>query len=282
LDAADLILRPLRPADRERVLEISRDVWDGNDYLAEVFDAWVADPGASFQAAEINGIVVGVQRLRPIARQVVFYEGLRVAASHRRRGIARAMLGQAIREARGLGFKQMRLYTGSREAGQLFRSEGFRLLVECSVWTARRVEGGDPPRLAAPSETARLAEGLRGNPALGAYGGVNPDWHAVLDVDASLLERKAEQGLVRVAAGGRGLALIRFGGRRRLPVTFLAGSGAAAQDLLMGLRFEADSLGVEGVSVLAPAAHPAAADLSEVGYHLADDEGRAYVFALEL
>lgn len=272
----------MRPADRDRVLEIAQDVGEGHDYLPEVFDAWAADPGASFQAAEINGIVVGVQRMRPIARRVVFYEGLRVAVGHRRKGIAREMLGQAIREARGLGFTEMRLYTGSREAGQLFRSEGFRLLGECVVWTARRVEGGDPPRLGAPSEAARLAEGLRGDPALAAYGGVNPDWHAVLEVDASLLERMAEQGLVRVAPGGRSLALIRPGARRRLPVTFLAGSGAAAQELLMGLRFEADSLAMEGVALLAPATHPAAADLAEVGYHRADDEGRAYVYAREL
>jgi hypothetical protein len=36
------------------------------------------------------------------------------------------------------------------------------------------------------------------------------------------------------------------------------------------------------VRVLAPAHHPAAADLGEVGYHLAEDEGHAYVYALEL
>ena len=44
------------------------------------------------EVAEIDGLVVGVQRLRPIARGVMFYEGLRVASTHRRQGIARAML----------------------------------------------------------------------------------------------------------------------------------------------------------------------------------------------
>jgi GNAT superfamily N-acetyltransferase len=264
------------------VLEISADAHNGADYLAHVFDAWAADPGASFQAAEEHGVVVAVQRLRPIARGVMFYEGLRVAPSHRRRGIAGWMLREAIVEARGLGFERMRLYTGSPDAGRLFTNEGFRLLADCVTWTARRVEGGDPPRLASAAEAPNLAERVRQDRALAAYGGVSADWHGTLDVDATLLERLAEQGLVRVAAGGRGVALLRAGARRRLPVTFLAGSGASVQDLLMALRFEADSVGMAEVRVLAPAHHPAADDLGEVGYHLAEDEGHAYVYALEL
>jgi len=104
----------------------------------------------------------------------------------------------------------------------------------------------------------------------------------VLDVDAALLERLAEEGLVRAGPGGRALALVRASHRRRLPITFVAGAGAALQDLLTALRFEADSQGLDGVAVLAPAGHPAAADMAEVGYHLADDEGHAYAYALDL
>ncbi|HKF77607.1 MAG TPA: GNAT family N-acetyltransferase, partial [Candidatus Dormibacteraeota bacterium] len=103
----------MRPVDRSRIAEISAGVWGGNDYLMEVFDSWVSDPGASFQAAEVDGIVVAVHRLRPIARGVMYYEGLRVAEDHRRRGIGRAMLQEAIREARGLRFRLVRLYTGN-------------------------------------------------------------------------------------------------------------------------------------------------------------------------
>jgi hypothetical protein len=247
-----------------------------------VFDAWAADPGASFQAGELDGMVVGIQRLRPIARGVMYYEGLRVASSHRRLGIARTMLRAAVEEAGGLGFDRMRAYTDNTDVGRLFTSEGFKLLCDCVTWSARRVEGGDPPRLGSPAEAGNLAERLRQDPAFAAYGGVVPDWRGTLDVDAALVEEFANQGLVRVGAGGRGMALIRAGGRRRLTVTFLGGSGAALQDLLTALRFEADSSDLAGVRVLVPTNHPAAGDLDEVGYHLAEDEGHAYVYALEL
>src|SRR3989442_7764008 len=107
----DLQLRPVRPADRERIIEITKDVWEGRDYIPRVFDSWVADAGASFQAAEIEGVVVGVQRLRPYAPGLVWYEGLRVAAAQRRHGIGKAMLAASIGEAREQGFRQMRLAT---------------------------------------------------------------------------------------------------------------------------------------------------------------------------
>src|SRR5256885_181095 len=88
----DLVLRPVRPADYDRIVEITQDVWEGHDYIPRVFDRWVSDSAASFQAAELDGEVVGVQRARPFAPGLVWYEGLRVASSHHRQGIARAML----------------------------------------------------------------------------------------------------------------------------------------------------------------------------------------------
>lgn len=273
----------MRPADRRRVTEIAAEVGGGVDYLPEQFDSWVSDPGASFEAAELDGTVVAVHRLRPIATGVVFYEGLRVASTHRRRGIGRALVRRAVEEARDLGFAEVRLIAQEEESRALFSSEGFRLLADCATWTGRRMEGGDPPRLASTAESAELAERARQHAALAAYGGVCADVvDGPLDVDGRLLERLAEQGRVRVGPGGRALALLRAGFRRRLPVTFLSGSGAALQDLLMALRFEADSLGVAAVAVLAPAGHPAAGDLVEVGYHLADDEHHTCVFGLEL
>jgi hypothetical protein len=95
----DLTLRPVRPADYDRIVEITQDVWEGRDYIPRVFERWVADSAASFQAAELEGEVVGVQRTRPFAPGLVWYEGLRVASSHHRQGIARAMLASAWRPA---------------------------------------------------------------------------------------------------------------------------------------------------------------------------------------
>src|SRR5205809_5033100 len=126
----DLQLRPVRPADRERIIEITKDVWEGRDYIPRVFDSWVADAGASFQAAEVEGVVVGVQRLRPYAPGLVWYEGLRVASTHHRRGIATAVLNAAIEESRQHGFREMRLATAEQTAVSLLEAAGVRPPVE--------------------------------------------------------------------------------------------------------------------------------------------------------
>jgi len=86
------VLRPVRPSDRDRVVEMTRDIWEGHDYIPRVFDDWVADATAAFQAVEVEGVVVGVHRLRPYAPGLMWYEGLRVATTHQRQGIARAMV----------------------------------------------------------------------------------------------------------------------------------------------------------------------------------------------
>ena len=92
----------MRPSDRQRVNEIAKDIWDGHDYLPRVFDRWVSEAGATFQAAEAEGVVVGLHRLRPYAPGLIWYEGLRVATTHRRRGVARGRVPgrRAVREIR--------------------------------------------------------------------------------------------------------------------------------------------------------------------------------------
>jgi GNAT superfamily N-acetyltransferase len=277
-----LEFRPLRPADRARVLEITARVWEGRDYLPNVLDRWLADPSATFEVAELEGVVVALHRMRPITTGVVIYEGLRVAEEYRRRGIAMAMIAHGLEEAAGQGFREMRAVTGNPIANRLFESQGFRRLVHCSAWLAGRVEGPELPRLASPDDAPALLTRLREDGSWEAYGGVNADWQEVADLDEQLLARLAADGRVREGSGGRAVALLEATSHNRLAVSLVAGSGAALQDLLMGLRFEADSQAYEGVRLFVPAAHPGAEDLAEVGYHLADGQVQRCAYAREI
>lgn len=272
--AEELTLRPVRPADRQRVVEMTADVWEGHDYLPQVFDEWVADPAADFVAAEDDGQVVGLQRTRPIAPGVLFYEGLRVASTHRRQGLARAMLRAALTSARESGYQRVRLVTGDNPASQgLFESEGFLLLSRSTAWRATRLEGGDPPRMPSPAEARGLAGRLPELAGFAGYGGLNHDWRAPLELSADQLERLAGEGRLRVGAGGRALVAVRTDTQRDLNVTFAAGSGGVFQDLLMALRYEADSQDLPGVWMLAPEEHPGAGDLRAVGYDVERESG---------
>lgn len=260
-------------------MEITARVWEGTDYVPQVFDSWAADPGALFEVAELGGFVVALHRLRLIAPGLGFYEGLRVAEEHRRQGIARAMVGHALEEAREQGVREVRLITGNQAAIRLFESEGFRPLSHSVAWLAGRLEGAELPRLASPAEASGLFAAIRADPSFAAYGGVNTNWNEVLDLDEELLRRLAEAGLVRSAAGARAVALVEPDAVKRLGVSYVSGSGGALQDLLMGLRFEADSHGMDGVRLWAPVENPAAGELGEVGYDLARGYFERYAYA---
>lgn len=279
---SELTLRPVRPADRDRIVEMTKDVWEGRDYIPRVFDRWVSDAGAAFQAAEIEGVVVGVQRLRPYAPGIMWYEGLRVASDHRRQGIARAMLSAAIDEAREQGFHEMRLATRDLPAVRLFESADFTRIVEVCWWRGMRIEGGEPARMPDPAEAKKQWPFVASSPGIELYGGIVPDLNAARNLDADELERLARNGLLRVGPGGRAVALLREPWGQNVAVSLLAGGGGALRELLMALRFEADADGLSHVTVNLPPRHPAEEDLKASGYDFADAEPSAYVYALKL
>lgn len=277
---SDLLIRPLRPADRDRVLAMVADVWDGQDYLPRVFDAWVADPAASFIAAEVGGLVAGVQRVAPIAPGVGYLEGLRVASTHRRQGIARALVRHAITEARAAGQRRLRLGSGNPDAIRLFESEGFVARTTVASGLAPAFEGGDPPRLGRPEDADRLLAMALGDPGHAAYDGMLVLGRDVLDMDAGRMRTLAERGELRV--GGRALAVVRPGWGTRLAAGYVIGEGAALEDLLVGLRSEADGQGREMVDVWMPLDHPAAGRLRAAGYDFPANDFRYTVLDLEL
>jgi GNAT superfamily N-acetyltransferase len=272
----------MRTADRPRVMEICRDVWDGHDYLPRVFDEWVADSGSTFQAAELEGVVVGLQRLRPYAPGLAWYEGLRVASTHRRQGLARAMLAAIIAQAKDQGFQEVRLATGNPEAARMFESAGFRRLVDVRWWRGTRIEGGEPSRMPDPSEAKQLWAAVEKSPGIELFHGVAADFNSAHDLGAAELERLARIGMLRAGPGGRALLGMRDPWGENLAVAFFAGRGGALRELLMSMRFEADADGLSHVTVAVPRDHPAADDLAASGYHLANDDDTAYIYGLKL
>jgi hypothetical protein len=133
-----------------------------------------------------------------------------------------------------------------------------------------------------PAEAERLFAILRDDPALAAYGGVMASGEWALDVDVALLARLAAEGSLRVSAGGRSLAAVREGwGGDRFWAYFVSGSGGSLRDLLMALRFEADTAGYEAVNLWAPDGHPGEEDFAASGYD-SEPEFHLSYYALRL
>ncbi len=81
----DLNIRPIQISDRTGLIDMSRHIWDGHDYLEKVYDRWLDDGG--FIVAELKGEIIGCVKLTRLPDKVLWFEGLRVHPRYRGMGI---------------------------------------------------------------------------------------------------------------------------------------------------------------------------------------------------
>jgi predicted PurR-regulated permease PerM/GNAT superfamily N-acetyltransferase len=105
--------RPARPEDRAAMEAICAQVWDGEDYIPEVWEDWLADPYGEFSVLEVRGRVVALGKLTRLADDEWWLEGLRVDPAYRHLGLARKLQAHQLRQAERLGQGWLRLATAS-------------------------------------------------------------------------------------------------------------------------------------------------------------------------
>ncbi len=170
----DLTIRSARAEDRADVFEIAATVFDGNDYIPYVWDAWLAEkPEEGFlMVGETAGKVVAIQHVELQAGNVAWLEGIRVHERYRNRGMARHMLQRGLELARESGMVLARLSVSSQnEASKaLVRSEGFHELDRFYSFSAASVPPSDKSTKSATSSD----QGVVGNMAAPSHESANP------------------------------------------------------------------------------------------------------------
>jgi GNAT superfamily N-acetyltransferase len=137
--------------------ELTRNVWDGTDYVPYVWDAWLTNASGWLMVGVLDGRTVALQHVERQADGTAWVEGIRVAADVRDRGIGRAMLDRAVAWAREHRCPWLRLATSSENpaSNRIAERAGLRLLgsfvsVDAAPDTAAREGLG--VRVAAPTE----------------------------------------------------------------------------------------------------------------------------------
>ncbi|MHA1908888.1 MAG: GNAT family N-acetyltransferase [Candidatus Thorarchaeota archaeon] len=112
--------RPLRESDKEDILEISRNTWDGHDYLPHYFEEWLKDDKCHTLAIEEEGHVAALANLKIIEAGVTgWMEGLRVHPKFRGKGYASILTDYLVEMARGLGVQRLRYTTATENEPSL-------------------------------------------------------------------------------------------------------------------------------------------------------------------
>lgn len=130
MPTAKLVIRPARSGDRDQAFAISTQIWDGDDYVPEVWDEWLAEPGGAFVVAVLRGRVAGFAKLTQYGPGEWWLQGLRVAPRYRGRGIARAMHDHLLALAGEVGPGKVRYATGGDNLASqhLGQTSGFEVV----------------------------------------------------------------------------------------------------------------------------------------------------------
>ncbi len=141
-----LICRPAREEDTPDVLELTRDIWGGHDYVPHAWAEWLADPEGRLAVAEYRGRVIGLSKLSRLTPDDWWLHGLRVHPQHQGQGIASALhdylLGYWLEHGRGV----LRLATNSARlpVHHLSARTGFEKVGEFTSFSAPAGAGLQP------------------------------------------------------------------------------------------------------------------------------------------
>jgi len=127
----NLFFRDLTEKDIPAILYISKDIWEGDDYIPYVIERWLNEKNNLAYGAfldEAKKELIGFGRVKIYPNGIAWLEGGRVKASHQKKGIGRDLMKYAIDYAIKFGAKVAQYDTSSRNFGSvsLAKFHGFK------------------------------------------------------------------------------------------------------------------------------------------------------------
>ena len=117
-----LYFRDLVKEDIPAILDISKDIWEGDDYIPDVIERWLSEKDhlayGTFLDKDMKELV-GFGRVKMFSNGVAWLEGGRVKVSHQKKGIGREQLKYAIDYAIKVGARVAQYDTSSRNFGSI-------------------------------------------------------------------------------------------------------------------------------------------------------------------
>ncbi len=242
--ASQWVLRPAQPRDKEDVQRICAQVWDGHDYVPEVWEEWLADSEGELTVVERKGQVVGLAKLTRLIEDEWWLEGLRVDPAWRRLGLARLLLNHHLALARRVGRGILRFGTASHVLAvhKNAAKEGFRHVATLVPYRADPLPGPCPLHCLGADDLEAAWELISTSPIFQAAGGLyDRGWQWVRLTRERLAGHIADGNVWGLKTENRlGALAILFssthGDEKRLSVGYITGETTAVAALFWGLR----------------------------------------------
>jgi GNAT superfamily N-acetyltransferase len=259
----DMIIRLAQPQDKAAVLAFCAHTWEWGDYIADMWDDWLADASGRLLVAILDNRPVGLLHLRMVGPDECWLQGMRVDPAMRKQGISTRLCTQAMRESRQMGATVARLaiHSDNAAAQRVIASLGFQQVATYLHYDApaEEVRGAPPLSVAAPSDLPALLAFLERSNLFPLTGGlIYEDWgDRAHELTEEALRERLEHGQVFMLRQWDDFQAIAICGRHDAAepvflVEYIDGTMEGIGRLAYGLRPLAAERGLEQVSITVP------------------------------
>jgi len=137
-----VLIRPALPRDTADVVEFTKSIWDGHDYVGHVFPEWLGDPEGQLLVAEFAGRCVGTGKVTRLAPGQWWLEGFRVDPNYQGLKIGSMIDARCNQWWDEHGDGTLRLLTNSRrvKVHHLSETRGFVKVGEVVAYAAEALD----------------------------------------------------------------------------------------------------------------------------------------------
>ena len=260
-------IRPARAEDREAVLAFCAHTWEWGDYIEYVWEEWLRDAQGALFVATIDNQPVAVSHLHMLSKTDAWLEGMRVDPAYRQHGLAKALDGAMITEAKRRGATNARLITESTNvtAISLIERGFFRKIGAYAQYRAfpeaistKQQYGLEMPQLATQIDIDDIIDYLNTSNIFPAIGGLYYHSFIAYAITSDLVEAKVQAGQVFILRRWNcldGLAIAEPNMSRhgsQLSVGYIDGTTESISLIAYSLRQQIAGMGLESVNAYVP------------------------------
>lgn len=125
----EIYFRKLTIKDVPAILDISKDIWEGGDYIPNVIYDWLDDRASlnygAFNDPNLKNLI-GLGRVKVFDYDLAWLEGGRVKSSYQKQGIGREIMKYALNYAKKRGVTRVQYDTSSGNEGSIALANYFR------------------------------------------------------------------------------------------------------------------------------------------------------------
>ncbi len=201
-------IRRAKYEDKPRIVEISSKIWDGDDYLPQIFDKWVEEKGGEFSVITVDGVVAGCSKITQLPQNTLWLEGIRVDADYRGQGLGKKLAEYQLKRAEELGYTNLELgtFVENYESIAIIEKRGFERIASFKFLfkglTADNEESNESVLSKSVNENVRkitnvneLNEVLKHIDTPSRQNYINLDW-TFLKCDQNMLQQMIDRGLI--------------------------------------------------------------------------------------